>query len=274
MNFLKRYSLLALAILLVELLIIYLCRKPIKSIGHIPKTFQETTKENKTIRRHAYNNSAEDSKPDVNIKKETISELEEKLIKAGLTNISELDSTIVIDLKYATKDNFLHKNLYGNVRHGYLQRSVAEKLARAQKQLKLEFPFYSLIVFDAARPLSIQKVMWNEMQVPENQKDNYVSNPVIGSLHNYGCAVDVSIINEDGLLLDMGTPYDFFGRLAYPIAEQEMMDECKLSSRQYENRKLLRRIMINAGFTPITSEWWHFNGSSLKIAGEKYLLID
>ena len=274
MNLLKRYSILALAILLVELLVIYVSRKPINGTGYIPKTFQETTNEKKNIGMLSHNNSAANSKPDVNIKKGVISELEEKLIKAGLTNISELDSTIVVELKYATEDNFLHKNLYGNLQHCYLQRSVAEKLSRAQKQLKQEFPFYSLIVFDAARPLSIQKIMWDEMQVPENQKDNYVSNPEIGSLHNYGCAVDVSIINEDGLLLDMGTPYDFFGRLAYPIAEQEMMDECKLSSRQYENRKLLRRIMTNAGFTPITSEWWHFNGSSLKIAGEKYLLID
>ena len=117
-------------------------------------------------------------------------------------------------------------------------------------------------------------MMWDELQVPEKLKDKYVSNPEVGSLHNFGCAVDVSIVNEDFWEMDMGTPYDYFGELGYPIAESRMIEEGKLTWRQFENRKLLREVMTEAGFTGITTEWWHFNGNSLKTAGEKYRIVD
>lgn len=202
------------------------------------------------------------------------SALEQKLINHGLVNIREVDPSIVVDLKYSTEDNFLHKNLYGDLKNCYLQKEIADKLARAQQNLKKRYPFYSLIIFDGVRPVSIQQTMWDEVQVPEKDKDSYVSNPQVGSLHNYGCAVDVSIVNEDGWQMDMGTPYDYFGELGHPIAETRMIKEGKLSWRQYENRKLLREVMTQSGFTIISSEWWHFNGSSLKIAGEKYKIVN
>ncbi|MBI3502371.1 MAG: M15 family metallopeptidase [Bacteroidetes bacterium] len=200
--------------------------------------------------------------------------LEQKLIAFGLMNINSLDTSIKVSLKYSTEDNFLHKNMYGELKNCYLQKEIAEKVVKAQKLLKEKYPFYSLIIYDGVRPLSIQQMMWDEVQVPEKLKDKYVSNPEVGSLHNFGCAVDVSIVNEEGWEMDMGTPYDYFGELGHPIAEQRMIDEGKLTWRQFENRKLLRDVMTEAGFTPITTEWWHFNGSSLKIAGEKYHIVD
>jgi D-alanyl-D-alanine dipeptidase len=200
--------------------------------------------------------------------------LEQKFIAHGLVNIKTLDTSIKVSLKYSTEDNFLHKNMYGGLHNCYLQKEIAEKLVKAQKILKDRFPFYSLIIYDGVRPLSIQRMMWDELQVPEHLKDKYVSNPEVGSLHNYGCAVDVSIVNEHGWEMDMGTPYDYFGELGHPISEQRMMSEGKLTWRQYENRKLLREIMYAAGFTGITTEWWHFNGSSLRSAQEKYLIIE
>jgi D-alanyl-D-alanine dipeptidase len=72
----------------------------------------------------------------------------------------------------------------------------------------------------------------------------------------------------------MGTPYDYFGELGYPVAEKRMLENGKLTWRQYENRKLLREVMSEAGFTGISTEWWHFNGTSLKQAKEKYQVID
>lgn len=192
----------------------------------------------------------------------------------GLVNIRSLDSSIVVNLKYSTEDNFLHKNLYGKLSNCYLQKDIAEKLVRAQKILKKRFPFYSLVVYDAVRPRNIQKIMWDELQVPEEEKWKYVSDPSVGSLHNYGCAVDVSIVNENGWEIDMGTPYDYFGELGYPVAEKRMLENGKLTWRQYENRKLLREVMSEAGFTGISTEWWHFNGTSLKQAKEKYQVID
>lgn len=206
---------------------------------------------------------------------EGLSLLEQKLISHSLVNISELDPGIVINIKYSTEDNFLHKNLYGDLKKCYLQKDIAGKLINAQKLLKEKYPFYSLVVYDGVRPLSIQKMMWDELKgVPEKDKWKYVSDPEVGSLHNYGCAVDVSIVNEDGWEMDMGTPYDYFGEMAHPVSEERMFKEGKLSRRQIENRKLLREVMTRSGFTTITTEWWHFNGSSLKIAGEKYRMVE
>ncbi|TAL61098.1 MAG: peptidase M15, partial [Bacteroidetes bacterium] len=161
-----------------------------------------------------------------------------------------------------------------DIKNCYLQKDIAEKLAKAQKNLKEKYSFYSLIIFDGVRPLNIQQTMWDMLQIPEKDKDKYVSDPQVGSLHNFGCAVDVSIVNEDGWQMDMGTPYDYFGELGHPIAEQRMIAEGKLSWRQFENRKLLREVMTEAGFTIISTEWWHFNGASLKTAGEKYRIVN
>jgi D-alanyl-D-alanine dipeptidase len=185
-----------------------------------------------------------------------------------------MDPSIAVNLKYATEDNFLHKNLYGELKNCYLQKDIAGKLVNAQQILKKKFSFYSLIIYDGVRPLSIQQMMWDELQVPEKLKDKYVSDPQVGSLHNFGCAVDVSIVNEEGWEMDMGTPYDYFGELGHPIAEKRMIEDGKLSWRQFENRKLLRDVMTEAGFMGITTEWWHFNGNSLKQAGEKYHIVD
>ena len=276
---LKRYSILAFVVILVEMVLLFMFRTPLKEVVRVPQTFEEVVYSAKVFSASLF--------PDLfssSVKKEEAVKavtpvvkhalLEQKLIAHGLVNIKDIDSTIVVDLKYSTPDNFLHKNLYGDLKNCYLQKEIAEKLASAQKKLKEKYPYYSLIIYDGVRPLSIQQTMWNELQVPENQKDKYVSDPQVGSLHNFGCAVDVSIVNEEGWEMDMGTPYDYFGELGHPIAEERMIKEGKLNWRQFENRKLLRDIMTQSGFMIITTEWWHFNGSSLKIAGEKYTMVD
>ena len=284
MNFLKRYSLLALTVLSVEVILLYLFRTPLKDAPRVPRTFEQmmfgSTFFSASILPDIFSSSTPQSKE----KKSPLligqagkgipTFLEQKLIAFGLVNIKSLDESIVVNLKYSTDDNFMHKNLYGELKNCYLQKDIAEKLAKAQKILKDKFPFYSLIIFDGVRPLSIQQMMWDGLQLPENLKDKYVSNPQMGSLHNFGCAVDVSIVNENGWEMDMGTPYDYFGELGHPKAENKMLEEGKLTWRQFENRKLLRDVMTDAGFTGITTEWWHFNGNSLKAAGEKYHIVD
>jgi D-alanyl-D-alanine dipeptidase len=262
----------------VELLLLYLFRTPVKDFSHIPKTFEQMMYSENIFTASALPNLfSPANKPVVkstNLPIHQSTFLEQKLIAFGLVNIQTLDTSIKVNLKYSTEDNFLHKDMYGELQNCYLQKDIAEKLLHAQKILKEKFPFYSLIVYDGVRPLSIQQMMWDEIKVPEKLKDKYVSNPEVGSLHNYGCAVDISIVNENGWEMDMGTPYDYFGELGHPIAEPRMIDEGKLTWRQFENRKLLRDVMTQAGFTPITTEWWHFNGTSLKMAGEKYHIVD
>lgn len=279
MNLLRRYFTLALIVLLVEMLLLYLFRAPYKDVSRVPKTLEEIM-----FGERIFSSSVLSSLFSSDVKPSTQSPhpsslarstfLEQKLIAHGLVNIHSLDTSIRVSLKYSTEDNFLHKNMYGELRNCYLQKDVAAKLAMAQKILKEKYPFYSLIIYDGVRPLSIQRMMWDELQVPEHLKDKYVSNPEVGSLHNYGCAVDVSIVNENGWEMDMGTPYDYFGELGHPVAEKRMIDDGKLTWRQHENRKLLREVMYAAGFTGITTEWWHFNGSSLKTAREKYHIIE
>ncbi len=278
MNFLRRYSGLALVVLSVEMLLLYLFRTPASDLARIPRTFEQMVFGDNVFSASLFPDLFSSSPPETSNPKPLTavppSSLEQKLIAAGLVNIKDLDASIQVDLKYSTENNFLHKNLYGDLGNCYLQKETAEKLVKAQKLLKERFPFYSLIIYDGVRPLSIQKMMWDELKVPEHLKDQYVSDPQVGSLHNYGCAVDASIVNENGWEMDMGTPYDFFGELGHPIAETRMVGEGKLTWRQFENRKLLREVMTQAGFTIISTEWWHFNGSTLKISGEKYKIVE
>ncbi len=275
---LKRYSILAFLVIAVEIMLIFLFRTPLKDSGRVPQTFEEFIFRSKTLTASLMLDLFVSEKTVKEISKKVsrkpYSLLDQKLINYGLVNIQDIDSSIFVNLKYATSDNFLKKNLYGDLKNCYLQKDMAQKLANANALLKKRYPFYSIIIFDGVRPLSIQQTMWDELQVPEASKDKYVSNPEVGSLHNYGCAVDVSIVNEDGWEMDMGTPYDFFGELGHPIAEHRMIAEGKLSWRQYENRKLLREVMYQSGFTGITTEWWHFNGISLKTASEKYKIVE
>jgi D-alanyl-D-alanine dipeptidase len=203
-----------------------------------------------------------------------MSPIEQRIRNAGLVDIATIDSTIFVDLKYSTADNFLGLDVYGDFDKCYLLPDVAEKLKCSQEALRSRFPFYRLLVFDAARPRSIQAKMWDTINVPYYERSKYVSNPANGSLHNFGAAVDLSIMDERGIELDMGTPYDYFGELAYPREEERMLEEGKLTHIQLLNRELLRSVMEEGGFMGITTEWWHFNSCSRNEACEKYRIIE
>lgn len=205
---------------------------------------------------------------------ESICELEQSLIDAGLVNVQELDTTILVKLKYSTNDNFFGFDVYGSLENAYLQAEVAAKLAKAQQLLKETHPEYNLLVYDGVRPRRVQQILWDTVDVPASERPKYVADPKKGSLHNYGAAVDLTIAGKDGQALDMGTTYDYFGILAHPAKEEEMIAGGKLSGEQVFNRQLLRKIMQEAGFSPITSEWWHFNGYSLKDAQAKFAIIE
>jgi len=202
------------------------------------------------------------------------SSTEQNLINAGLIDIKSIDSTVVVDLKYSTTDNFLGLDVYGTFNKCYLQPDVANKLKTAQQLLRSKFPYYNIVVYDAARPRSIQYKMWDTIDVPVVERSKYLSNPQNGSLHNFGAAVDVSIIDENGYVLDMGTGYDYFGELAYPREEERMNREGKLTRIQLLNRELLRTVMLQAGFAGITTEWWHFNSCTRQEAFSRYKIIE
>lgn len=208
--------------------------------------------------------------------KKAIPLLEQQMINQGLVNIQEIDPNIKVELKYSTTDNFVKKDIYGDLENAYLQVEVAKKLAKAHEYLKSVNPGYRFLIYDAARPNSVQYTLWDaldDLKIQEKSKSQYVANPQIGSIHNFGCAVDLTVVNEKGIPLDMGTPYDFFGPLAYPRKEQEMLSSGKLTRQQVANREILRTAMKKAGFFVNTTEWWHFDAMSRAQAKAKYGMI-
>jgi len=205
-----------------------------------------------------------------------ISATEKKILDQGLVDIQSVNPEILVELKYATPDNFMKKNVYGDLTHAYLQPEMATKLSKASTLLQQAKPGYKLLVYDAARPNSAQYKLWDaldDLKIPPRQKTQYVADPKIGSNHNFGCAIDLTVVDEKGIPLDMGTKYDFFGPLAYPRSEQEMLKQGKLTAKQISNRNILRKAMVQSGFTVNTTEWWHFDGMSKKQARAKYGMI-
>lgn len=199
---------------------------------------------------------------------------ESAMEKQGLLEITKAVPSIIVQLKYATKDNFMKRNVYGCLKHGFLQKEVVDMLKNAQKSLDKNKPGYHLLVYDAARPLSIQWVLWNTLtQYPPKIRSNYVADPREHSIHNYGSAIDLTVADEKGMALDMGTDFDFFGELAYPSKELELLAQNKLSKIAYENRLILRNAMKSAGFMSIEYEWWHFNAFSRAEAKRQYQVV-
>ncbi|URA09572.1 M15 family metallopeptidase [Thermospira aquatica] len=190
----------------------------------------------------------------------------------GLVDVSELsEGRILVRLIYSTTNNFLGEDVYGDLEKAYLVLEAAQRLVAAQNLLEQKRPGYRIVVYDAARPLSVQRKMWEK--VKNTPQSIYVASPERGSLHNYGVAVDVSLVDETGQELDMGTPVDFFGELASPKYEKRFLQDGRLSQTQLSNRLLLREIMIQAGFSPIETEWWHFQMYGREEARKRYPII-
>ncbi len=202
------------------------------------------------------------------------SQLELQIINKGLIDINTIDTNIIIDIKYASDDNFLGFNFYGALNKCYLEKNTAEKLHQAQIFLEEINQNYNIIVFDCVRPRSAQQLMWDSIDCNPYEKTKYVSNPLYGSNHNFGCAVDVSIVDDNGLLLDMGCDFDVFDSISYPIMESYFLSKEKLSVEQIENRQLLRYIMNKAGFFNIQTEWWHFNSCTRDYAIKNFPIIE
>lgn len=194
--------------------------------------------------------------------------------KFHLVNIQSIHSNIAVELKYTTKDNFLHKILYDTIQFAYLQEDVAIRLGKVQDYLETLKPGYRLLIYDATRPLSVQWEMWNSLDtIPPKERGKFVSNPANHSLHNYGAAVDLTIIDKKGIPLDMGAKFDEIGEIAYPEKESYFLAKGLLTQNQIDHRKLLRKVMKSQGFRNLPTEWWHFNACARSTAKSKYELV-
>lgn len=164
-----------------------------------------------------------------------------------LVELVKLDPTIKLDIRYATKNNFLGKAVYKQPR-AFLQRPAAEALARANQALRKQG--YGLVVFDGYRPWSVTKVFWDV--TPEDKKI-FVGDPSKGSRHNRGCAVDVSLFDlQTGAEVKMPSDYDEMTERAH------INYECATPEAKHL-RELLRSVMAAAGFAVYEPEWWHYD---------------
>ncbi|MBC7884520.1 MAG: D-alanyl-D-alanine dipeptidase [Saprospiraceae bacterium] len=169
--------------------------------------------------------------------------------------VNTSSSGILLDIRYATTNNFTKKQIYDCARC-FLRPEAILKISKIQQELKDKYG-YGLKVFDCFRPGPYQHRLWDIVPNPD-----YVTPPEKGSMHSRGLAVDLTIVDEQGTALDMGTDYDFFGKEAHH-------DYKGFSAEINKNRTLLKTMMEQNGFASIRTEWWHYSYS-----GKSYPLDD
>lgn len=174
----------------------------------------------------------------------------------GLVNVARLDSSFIIDLKYATEDNFTGRAVYP-VKVCVLQKETALKLISANDEFKKMG--MKIKIWDAYRPMYVQRIFWDIVK-----DDRFVANPdKNGSRHNRGTAVDITLVDSQGRELNMPSKFDDFSCKAY--RDNESMKE-----EERRNLNLMTEVMKNHGFITIDTEWWHFEDSNY----HKYEIID
>lgn len=162
-----------------------------------------------------------------------------------------------VDLRYATPDNFVGRNVYGGLDCNYLRCEAADALERAAAWLAAHRPGCRLRVLDALRPQRVQEVLWNELL--GTPLTLYLAHPERGSIHSFGMAVDVTVLDPRGHEVDMGSGFDEMALTSHPDHEAEHLARGLLSAAQLSERGWLRAAMRAAGFQGIATEWWHFD---------------
>lgn len=178
---------------------------------------------------------------------------------AGSPEFRHLSSIagIRVDLRYASANNFVGRDLYSPFDCAWLHRDAAAALERVVAYLAERAPGHTPLVLDALRPQRVQQQLWDALEGTGLQM--YLANPARGSIHSYGMALDITILDPQGRELDMGTGFDDMTDLSHPALEEGFLAAGKLTQGQVANRQLLRDAMFQAGFVGIRTEWWHFD---------------
>jgi D-alanyl-D-alanine dipeptidase len=226
------------------------------------KTFSNKQNDNSIMSTNQNNEKAAVAQPDATT--ETVNEpaVSENATKDELKEIngfvllSSMDKNIVIDLKYATADNFTKKVIYPN-NICVLRKDTAKKLVAANNELMKSG--YKLKVWDAYRPVYVQQIFWNLVH-----DSRFVADPKTGgSIHNKGCAVDVTLVDQNNNELTMPSKFDDFSTNAYRT-------NSKITNEAKKNLELLTKSMSDSGFKTIETEWWHFEDTE----SDKYNIED
>ena len=201
------------------------------------------------------------------------SDIEKSLERIGLQNVADEIPGVEVYMVYATPYNFMGRVLYEDLDEAYLVPEAIEKLRKANELLRKKRLDLHLVVYDAARPRSIQEQMWKVVENTELQ--DFVANPNKsgGGAHNYGVAVDVTLVDCTGHPIPMGSEYDYFGDRSRVDLEAKLIENGEINLRELKNRQLLREIMTEAGWLVEPSEWWHFNAMPLTEASQKLSVI-
>ena len=170
---------------------------------------------------------------------------ESRRAELSLVEVRTLAPQILVDLRYATAQNFTGKILYPKEAGCYLRMPVAQSLTKVAVALAADG--LSLKVFDCYRPQRVQFLLWELVK-----DERYVANPNKGSRHNRGAAVDLTIVDQAGQELPMPTAFDDFTEKAHR-SYSELPEPAK------RNRARLEQAMARAGFVGLSTEWWHFD---------------
>lgn len=197
--------------------------------------------------------------------------LDDIAVPVGFNELGPTDG-LLVDLRYASADNFVGRNVYGTFDRLMLHAVAADKLRRAVALLGTERPDLRLKVWDGFRPNRVQRVFWATVKGTDRQK--FVGEPAIGSVHGFGFAVDLTLTTLAGRDLDMGTGFDDFSALAEPRLEAAHLAAGALTPVQVDNRHLLRDLMGRAGFTGLPIEWWHFDALPADDVRARHRLIE
>jgi zinc D-Ala-D-Ala dipeptidase len=178
---------------------------------------------------------------------------------ASHPSFCRLDSIagIAIDLRYAGSNNFDGRVLYCGIDCAWLRVEAAHGLAAAAAWLASHHPGQRLLVLDALRPQRVQEAIWRDVQGTPAAR--YFADPARGSIHSYGMAVDVTLLDAQGRELDMGSGFDEMSVRSHPALEAEQLAAGHITRDHITAREVLRAAMRAGGFSGIPTEWWHFN---------------
>ena len=164
---------------------------------------------------------------------------------------------IAVDLRYATPNNFVGRDLYSPFDCAWLHRDAAAALEQVVAWLAARHPGYTALVLDALRPQRVQEQLWDALAGTDLQM--YLANPERGSIHSFGMALDITLLDARGCELDMGTGFDDLSERSHPALEAALLARGELTAAQVAHRQLLRDAMSQAGFHGINTEWWHYD---------------
>ncbi len=171
--------------------------------------------------------------------------------------LSSLGDAIVVDLRYAGRDNFAGRSLYGRLDCGWLRAEAADGLVAAAAWLRRHRPGHRVLVLDALRPQRVQEAIW--VDVAGTPMQEYFAHPERGSIHSWGMAVDATLVDDAGNEVDMGSGFDEMTKASHPALHAALLASGRLTPAQVEHRDWLRRAFEHGGYSGIANEWWHFD---------------